>query len=81
MELDLVGRKGPLTDAQKLYRLEKGLCMYCGEAGHFVQSCTKPGAIGGAQGYELEQKSTGPKLPFEMCYLLFMYENAKMSQV
>src|SRR6202453_582034 len=41
MELDLVGRKGPLTDAQKLYRLEKGLCMYCGEAGHFVQSCTK----------------------------------------
>jgi hypothetical protein len=41
MELDVMGRKGPLTAAQKLFRSENKLCNYCGEAGHFVRNCSK----------------------------------------
>jgi len=35
-----VGR-GALTDAEKLDRRAKGLCLYCGVAGHMVRDCPK----------------------------------------
>lgn len=32
-------KKGPLTQEEKNRRRSLKLCMYCGEAGHFIQSC------------------------------------------
>ncbi len=32
-------RKGPLTSAQKEERRRKGLCLYCGQSGHFARDC------------------------------------------
>ena len=32
-------KRGPLTEAQRKYRYENGLCLYCGNHGHFVSDC------------------------------------------
>jgi hypothetical protein len=31
--------RGPLTDAEKQRRKDKGLCLYCGNPGHFADAC------------------------------------------
>ena len=31
--------RGPLSEAEKQYRRENGLCNYCGTAGHFANAC------------------------------------------
>jgi hypothetical protein len=41
MELDFVGKKGPLTPAQRQHRVDNKLCMYCGDAKHYIQNCPK----------------------------------------
>jgi hypothetical protein len=41
MELDAIVRRppGPLTAAERAHRTAKGLCMFCGAAGHLVPDC------------------------------------------
>ena len=39
MELGTRGPRGPLTDAQKIYRRKHNLCLYCGIPDHTVATC------------------------------------------
>ncbi len=43
MDLSLADRtskkRAPLTDAQKKYRIDNNLCLYCGAEGHFASQC------------------------------------------
>ena len=40
MDLSAVSHnRGPLSEAEKRYRHENGLCNYCGTAGHFANAC------------------------------------------
>lgn len=39
MDLGATQRRGPLTEAEKRHRREKNLCLYCGGAGHFANTC------------------------------------------
>src|SRR5258705_12011878 len=44
MDLSLADRttskkRAPLTDAQKKYRIDNNLCLYCGAKGHFASQC------------------------------------------
>jgi hypothetical protein len=32
-------KRGPLTEAQRKYRRDNGLCMYCGQQGHWAPDC------------------------------------------
>ena len=32
-------KRAPLTDAQKKYRFDNNLCLYCGAKGHFASQC------------------------------------------
>ena len=49
MELDVAtegnrrprGSRGPLTPAEKQYRKDHGLCTYCEQKGHDVDTCPK----------------------------------------
>ena len=33
-------KRGPLTEAQRKYRRDNGLCMYCGQQGHWAPDCS-----------------------------------------
>jgi hypothetical protein len=39
MELDLLEKRGPLTNAERWYRREKKLCMYCGGPNYIAANC------------------------------------------
>ena len=41
--MDLSGRRGPISDAEKQRRLDESLCLYCGEPGHIARNCTQKG--------------------------------------
>ncbi|SAL94853.1 hypothetical protein [Absidia glauca] len=41
MDLSIVTTHQPLTAAQKQYRRDHNLCMYCGAPGHFTNTCPK----------------------------------------
>ncbi|KAJ1132756.1 hypothetical protein NDU88_011059 [Pleurodeles waltl] len=37
MQIDPI--RGPLTESEREDRRQKGLCLYCGKAGHLIRSC------------------------------------------
>ena len=39
MDLSTSRRRGPITPAERSRRMNEGLCMYCGESGHFANAC------------------------------------------
>jgi hypothetical protein len=39
MEIDASRSRGPLSDDEKAHRREHNLCMWCGKAGHYADSC------------------------------------------
>jgi hypothetical protein len=41
MQLDNVSHRGPLSQEEKDRRVRDGCCKYCGEKGHFVDTCPK----------------------------------------
>jgi hypothetical protein len=39
MQLDVIQRRGPLTDDERTHRMRNRLCIVCGVAGHFKNDC------------------------------------------
>ncbi|KAI3655301.1 hypothetical protein MP638_004002, partial [Amoeboaphelidium occidentale] len=58
MQLDVIQRRGPLTDDERAHRMSNRLCIVCGLSGHFKASC--PIAKGRlAKPNEVEGKAEG----------------------
>ena len=43
MEIDSIGRRGPLPESEKARRRRANLCMYCGQPGHIAVHCPELG--------------------------------------
>ena len=52
--------RGPLTDAEKQRRKDKGLCLYCGNSGHFADACPNLPQARQAQTSTLALDSSAP---------------------
>ena len=39
MEIGTMGKRGPLSEAERARRRRMNLCLYCGEPGHIAVAC------------------------------------------
>jgi hypothetical protein len=56
MQLDNVVHRGPLSKEERDRRIREGCCKYCGEKGHFVETCPKKKSINAVKSISFSDK-------------------------
>ena len=54
------GPRGPLTAEERQHRIEKSLCLYCGEPGHLARDCEKKKRAQAARGARINSVNLAP---------------------